>query len=251
MKVRGKVYLVGAGPGDPDLLTVKAARTLRAADVVLHDALISPEVLALASDRAEILDVGKRCGNKCIAQEEINALMVSFAEAGNQVVRLKSGDPLVFGRAAEELDVLRRAGVEVEIVPGITCALAAAAATGIALTDRRRSGQIVLVSAHRAEGREGPDWNELIPSCSTLVIYMPGQQKCLAERLMRAGWSGQTACIVVSRISRPEQRCCRTTLEMLADAPALPAPSLLIVGDVAANSPITKLRTVCTASLNS
>jgi uroporphyrin-III C-methyltransferase len=151
----GKVCLVGAGPGDPELLTVKAVKRLRSADVVLHDALVSPDVLALASPAARVINVGKRCSSKSITQE-INTLLVRFAADGNLVVRLKSGDPLIFGRAGEEIDVLRQAGVAFEIVPGITAAVAAAAQ--ISLTDRRYAEQVLLVSAHQVSGKASPNW---------------------------------------------------------------------------------------------
>ena len=131
--MNGKVYLVGAGPGDPELLTVKALRLLRTADVVLHDDLVTPEILQLISPNAEVQNVGKRCGVKTIRQEEINFLMVARAASGLEVVRLKSGDPLIFGRAGEEIEALRHSDVEYEIVPGVTSALGAAAAAGIPL----------------------------------------------------------------------------------------------------------------------
>src|ERR1700736_3003143 len=135
--IAGKVYLVGAGPGDPELLTLKAARLLGSANVVLHDSLVSREVLALISPNAEIVDVGKRAGRKLLTQDEINSLLISYAKTCATVVRLKGGDPSLFGRAGEELQALREAGVAFELVPGITAALAAAAAAGISLTDRR------------------------------------------------------------------------------------------------------------------
>src|SRR5271163_3316263 len=149
-----KVYLVGAGPGDPDLLTVKALRLLRTADVVLHDDLVTPEILKLVSSTAEVQNVGKRCGSKTIRQEEINFLMVTLAASGRQVVRLKSGDPLIFGRAGEEMEALRRAGIEYEIVPGVTSALGAAAAAGIPLTHRQISSTIVLTAGHQASAKD-------------------------------------------------------------------------------------------------
>src|SRR5580693_4107714 len=134
--MNGKVYLVGAGPGDPELITVKGLRLLRTADVVLHDDLVTPEILKLISSTAELQNVGKRCGTKTIRQEEIDFLMVTLASSGKQVVRLKSGDPLIFGRAGEEIAALRRANIEYEVVPGVTSALGAAAAAGIPLTHR-------------------------------------------------------------------------------------------------------------------
>lgn len=137
--MKGKVFLVGAGPGDPELLTVKALRLLQTADAVLYDELVSPEILKLIPAKAQLHNVGKRCGTKKIKQEEINFLMIALADSGFRVVRLKSGDPLIFGRAGEEIEALRRANIEYEIVPGVTSALGAAAAAEIPLTHRRMS----------------------------------------------------------------------------------------------------------------
>ena len=156
--MKGRVCLVGAGPGDPDLLTVKAAKLIRV-DMILHDALVAPAILALVSPTAYIVDVGKRCGRKNITQEEINCQLIEFASQGQLVVRLKDGDPLVFGRAGEELQALREANIDAEVVPGITSAVAAAASAQISLTDRRYADQVVLVSAHRAEDKGTVDWN--------------------------------------------------------------------------------------------
>ncbi len=148
----GKVYLVGAGPGDPELLTRKAWRVLQTADVVLHDDLVSEEILRVLPLAAQVVNVGKRCGAKGISQIEINALMVSLARQGKLVARLKNGDPLLFGRAGEEMDALRQAEIEFEVVPGVTSALGAAASARISLTDRRHSSRVVFVTAHRAGG---------------------------------------------------------------------------------------------------
>lgn len=240
--MKGKVCIVGAGPGDPELLTMRAVNRLRSADVVLHDALISPQILALISPAARILEVGKRCGAKKITQEEINSLLVSFASGGSAVVRLKSGDPLLFGRAGEELDALRAAGVDFEIVPGITSALAGAAAAGISLTDRRYGSQVLLVSAHHADGRADTVWQDLHPAHTTTVVYMPGCHKDIAAGLMQSGLSASTPCVVISRISMPEELAYRTTLGTLANAPVLPAPSLLIVGENATASTLPKFQ---------
>src|ERR1700684_664571 len=149
--MKGKVYLVGAGPGDPELLTVKALRLLESANVVLHDDLVAPEILKLIPSTAQVQNVRKRCGTKTMRQEEINFLLVPLAAFGSQVVRLKSGDPLIFGRAGEEIEALRRSNIEYEIVPGVTSALGAAAAAGIPLTHRRASSTIVLATGHRAD----------------------------------------------------------------------------------------------------
>jgi uroporphyrin-III C-methyltransferase len=230
--MKGKVYLIGAGPGDPDLLTVKALGLLQAADAVLHDDLVSPEILRLIAASARVYNVGKRCGKKTIQQEEINFLMISLAGSGMQVARLKSGDPLVFGRAGEEIEALRRAGIPYEIVPGVTSALGAAAAAGIALTHRQKSSALVLIAGHRAAHAEH-DWNRLAATGATLVIYMPGHDYTeLAHRLTHAGLSFDTPCAIISRATTPAQQMYRTTISDLPRAPHLAAPTLLIVGEV-------------------
>jgi uroporphyrin-III C-methyltransferase len=233
--MNGKVYLVGAGPGDPEMLTLKALRLLRTADVVLHDDLVTPEILKLASPFAEIKNVGKRCGSKTIRQEEINFLMVARAASGLQVVRLKSGDPLIFGRAGEEIEALRHAGIEYEIVPGITAALGAAAAAGIPLTHRRASSTLVLTAGHRAanSSNESADWSQFAAGRSTLVVYMPGQNYAdVASKLKASGFAWETPCAIISRATTSEQRIHRTTVSDLPRSPKLPAPTLLVVGDV-------------------
>src|SRR5271169_3488890 len=197
--MKGKVYLVGAGPGDPELLTVKALRLLRTANVVFHDDLVSSEILKLISPAAEVQNVGKRCGSKTMRQEEINFLLVTHAAAGLQVVRLKSGDPLIFGRAGEEIEALRQSNIEYEIVPGVTSAFGAAAAAGIPLTHRRSSSTLVLTAGHRASEDSAADWSGLAASESTLVIYMPGSNYGeISSRLTAAGFDQQTPCAVIS-----------------------------------------------------
>ena len=229
----GKVYLVGAGPGDPELLTLKALRLLRTADAVLYDDLVAPEILNLIPSKAQLHPVGKRCGKKKIQQEEINFLMIALAESGLQVVRLKSGDPLIFGRAGEEMEVLRRAGVPYEIVPGVTSALGAAAAAHIPLTHRRASSALVLLTAQQAAGSEAANWSKLVGSGSTLVIYMPGRNYLeISKKLKAAGLAGNTPCAIISRATSPRQQVHRTTISELRDAPAMVAPTLLVVGEV-------------------
>lgn len=223
----GKVFLVGAGPGDPELLTVKAARLLASADVVLHDDLVTPAVLALANPEASVMNVGKRCGTKLITQDEINALMIEKASQGLAVVRLKSGDPLVFGRAAEEMDALRAADIAFEVVPGITAAFAAAAALGCSLTDRRSSSSIIFSSGHHATG--GP---AAIPE-PTRVIYMPGREfSALTAEWKAAGLSDDLPCIAISQAGRPEQRITTATLGTLDKVDPGPAPVILLAGGV-------------------
>jgi uroporphyrin-III C-methyltransferase len=229
----GKVFLVGAGPGDPELLTIKALRALQSADVVLHDDLISAEILAFARKTAHIRSVGKRCGRKSVQQQEINALMIAFASFGLKVVRLKSGDPLLFGRAGEEIASLRQANVDFEIVPGVTSALASAAAVGASLTHREKSSAVVFVTAHQAPSGSNPDWQTYVRSGATLAIYMPGSHyEIVASRLLAGGLSSDTPCVLVSRASTPDEQVHRTTIRNLSAAPPLPAPALLLVGDV-------------------
>jgi len=232
--LKGKVYLVGAGPGDPELLTVKALGLLRSADVVLHDALASPEILALVSSSAKLVDVGKRCGTKAITQKEINRLILDFAQSGLTVVRLKNGDPLIFGRAAEEMEALRGAAVEFEVVPGITAALGAAAAARIPLFDQRVGSKVVFVTAHHAASKPCPDWSRLASAETTFVVYMPGENYSdLAMQLMNAGFAADVPCIAISNATKTQQQLHRTTISQLPQAPALVAPVLLIVGEVA------------------
>lgn len=232
--MKGKVYLVGAGPGDPELLTLKALRLLRGAEAVLHDDLVAPEILNLIPPTAQVHNVGKRCGKKKILQGEINFLMVALAESGVNVVRLKSGDPLIFGRAGEEIDTLRRANVPYEIVPGVTSALGAAAAAQIPLTHRRSASAVVFITAHHAAGSNEANWSKLAGSGATLVIYMPGQNYSgIAAKLIAAGLESETPCAIISRATTGHQRTHCTTIADLTRAPQLAAPTLLVVGEVA------------------
>jgi|SRR5579863_5052244 len=229
----GKVYLVGAGPGDPELLTVKALRLLQTAETVLHDDLVAPEILQLLPSTARVQNVGKRCGAKTMRQEEINFLMVTLAASGLQVVRLKSGDPLIFGRAGEEIEALRRSNIAYEIVPGVTSALGAAAATGIPLTHRQASSTLVLTAGHRVSEKSGESWSECAASESTLVVYMPGHDyAATASRLCSAGFAEDTPCAIISCATTPRQKVHRTTVSNLYLSPTLPAPALLVVGEV-------------------
>lgn len=239
---KGKVCLVGAGPGDPDLLTVRAVRTLAMADVVLHDALVSAEVLALVSPRAQVMNVGKRCGRKSIRQDEINDLLVQFAAAGDLVVRLKSGDPSIFGRAGEEIEALQSAGIKVEIIPGVTASLAAAARIGVSLTDRRRADQLLFISAHHSHGKPTSDWRALVNRRTTVVVYMPGDYQGVVADLRRAGLSGSTPCAIVSKVSSPDERWYQTTLAALGCAPVMPSPCVLIVGETVSPAASENLR---------
>jgi uroporphyrin-III C-methyltransferase len=247
--MKGKVYLVGAGPGDPELLTVKALRLLQKADAVLYDDLVPPEILSLVSRAAQLHNVGKRCGKKKIQQEEINFLMIALADSGLQVVRLKSGDPLIFGRAGEEMEALRKAKISYEVVPGVTSALGAAAIAGIPLTHRRQSSALVLITAHQAGDIEAANWSTLAGSGSTLVIYMPGQNYSeLASKLRTAGLPGETPCAVISRATTASQTTHRTTIADLRYSPKLVSPTLLVVGEVVRLADPTLQETIRTSS---
>ncbi len=229
----GKVYLVGAGPGDPELLTLKAARLLAAANVVLHDALVSDGVLALISGDAQVINVGKRAGQKLLTQDEINSLLVSYAQTRRTVVRLKGGDPTIFGRAGEEIEALRKAGIAYEIVPGISAALGAAATAGISLTDRRVASQILFTTFSRGSDGSVMDWG-CVTSTTTLVLYMPGADYAeVAERLLAGGLPADLPCVGVSRASGSQQQVRWSSVARLAREEKLPAPALLIVGRVA------------------
>jgi len=232
--IPGKVYLVGAGPGDPELLTLKAHALIREADAIFHDDLVSPAILALADSRAVVVNVGKRCGTKKISQLEINLLLIDCARKGWTVVRLKSGDPGIFGRLAEERDAMQNASIPYEIVPGVTTGLAAAASLGISLTDRRTSSRIVIVSAHRApenEQQAPTDWHGLAAVNSTLIFYMPGRDfASLQQELLGAGLDIETPAAIVSAASTPQQREHHTTLGRLDRVPSMPAPSILLIG---------------------
>jgi uroporphyrin-III C-methyltransferase len=236
--MKGKVYLVGAGPGDPELLTLKAFRLLRSAEAVLHDDLVAPEILNLIPSSAQLHNVGKRCGKKQILQWEINCLMVALAASGLRVVRLKGGDPLIFGRAGEEIEELRRNKIPFEIVPGVTSAMGAAAAAEIPLTHRRASSALVFITAHysaetKASEKNASDWSKFVGSGATLVIYMPGQNYSnIALRLQSAGLAATTPCAIISRATTKSQRTHRTTVLDLHRAPQLAAPTLLVVGEV-------------------
>ena len=230
----GKVYLVGAGPGDPELLTLRAARILASADIVLHDALVTKEVLRLVSPKAQVIDVGKRCGQRLLTQDEINAYLVHAAAHYEIAVRLKSGDPLIFGRAGEEIEALREAGVDFEIVPGITSALAAAAAARVSLTDRRFASQVLFTTAQRRSGAISLDWTRAITPNTTVAVYMPGTAYAeLGNTLLSSGLDPQTPCVIVACAGRKSQQMRWTKVAGLEKLTGIPAPALLIVGKVA------------------
>lgn len=230
---KGTVYLVGAGPGDPELLTVRAVRLLETADVVLHDDLVTAEVLALIHRHALVTSVGKRCGRPRITQAGIHKLMVDSARAGQSVVRLKSGDPLVFGRAGEELAALRAANVRFEIVPGVTAAFAAGASLGLPLTDRAAASKLIFLTGHHAADKLGgqPVWQGPLPQDATLVIYMPGRDLTrLARDLREAGMAADLPCVAVSMAATPGQTQVAGRLEGLGQLQCGPAPLLVLAG---------------------
>jgi uroporphyrin-III C-methyltransferase len=231
--VKGKVYLVGAGPGDPELLTLKALRLLRQADAVLHDDLVSPEILTMVSRKAQLHDVGKRAGRKSTHQQAIHFLMIELARQGLQVVRLKGGDPLVFGRAGEEMHALRTAGIEFEVVPGVTSAFAAAASVEIPLTLRQTASSLLIMTGQFADDRPVPDLRSIIASGTTIALYMPGADpRVTLEKLAASGVPRHTPCALISRASTAAQQTTVTTLEKLPAITAEAKPSILILGDV-------------------
>jgi uroporphyrin-III C-methyltransferase/precorrin-2 dehydrogenase/sirohydrochlorin ferrochelatase len=234
----GSVVLVGAGPGDPGLLTLNALRALQSADVILHDRLVSTDVLDLARRDAERISVGKQAGGHAVSQDQTNALMVAHARAGRRVVRLKGGDPFVFGRGGEELEHLRAHGVRYEVVPGITAAIACAAYGGIPLTHRERAHSVRLVTAHCGGSHDKLDWRALAAERQTLAVYMGVAQAArLAERLVAHGRAGDTPVAIIENGSRPDQRVVIGQLSRLAALireHGVQSPALVIIGEVAA-----------------
>lgn len=248
----GKVFLIGAGPGDPDLLTVKAVRTLARADVVVYDRLVSPEILALAPAGAERIDVGKLPRRHKVSQDQINDILVRLARQGRCVVRLKGGDPLIFGRGSEEAAVLRAAGIACDYVPGITAAQGAAAATGVPLTHRGLATGVRYVTGHRAaDASLDLDWFSLASGDTTLVIYMGAANIGeIADNLIAHGLAPDTPAMAVSQATTPRQRTVFDSLSGLgtnAAIAALPAPVLFFVGEVVTLAPATAAATATTA----
>jgi uroporphyrin-III C-methyltransferase len=228
----GKVFLVGAGPGAPDLLTLRAAEVLKRADIVFHDALVHPDMLALAA-RAEKVAVGKRCGRFATAQQFINKRLVDAVRKHPVVVRLKGGDPTLFGRAQEEIAALDAAGVQHEIIPGITSALAAAAESGVSLTQRGVARSVAFVTPRVGEG-EGPSgWVESVAAADTAVIYMgAGQAGPISAALIAAGLPRELPVLVVENASLPETRRVALTLEELPEIAryGITGPTVIMVG---------------------
>jgi uroporphyrin-III C-methyltransferase len=208
-------------------------RLLETADVILPDDLVSEDILSLAHAGAEITPVGKRCGQPRITQAEIHVLMIEAAQAGKSVLRLKSGDPLIFGRAGEEIAALRGADVPFEIVPGITAAFAAAARLKTPLTDRSSASKLILATAHHAAGKLEltPKWEGAFPADATLVIYMPGRKfRALADDLIASGIDAATPCVAISKATAPDEQVFSTTLAQLEDEDVGPAPVILLIG---------------------
>ncbi|MDR2853156.1 MAG: uroporphyrinogen-III C-methyltransferase [Burkholderiaceae bacterium] len=232
---QGKVWLIGVGPGDAELLTLKAARVLREAEVWLVDDLVGPDILALAPPGTLVEPVGKRGGRHSVSQRIIEQRMLAHVLAGRQVARVKGGDPLLFGRGGEELDFLRAHGIGCEVINGITSAAAAAQALGIALTHREHGHGVSFVTAHTATGSE-PNWRALVASGTTLAIYMGMHRlEALRDALREAGLAGSTPAAIVMQASRPDVRCWQGVLDALADARAagLASPAIILIGGVA------------------
>ena len=238
-KLSGTVTLVGAGPGDPDLLTIKAHRAILAADVVVHDQLVSPEIMALVPRTTRRIPVGKSAGAHSVPQDRINMLLVELARQGLQVARLKGGDPVIFGRGSEEAEVLRAAGIAVSVIPGITAAQGAAAATGAALTHRGLATGVRYVTGHRAgDGPLALDWASLADPDTTLVVYMGAQTITeIADQLVAHGLPADTPVLAVASATTPRERRLRATLATIAADLALAgmaAPVLVLIGRTAA-----------------
>ncbi len=237
-KCLGKVYLVGAGPGDPGLLTLKGKTLLECADVVIYDALVSPQILALISPHAEQINAGKRRGRHSMIQEETTQLMIAKAQTHAVVVRLKGGDPFVFGRGGEEMEELVAAGVPVEVVPGVTSGIAAPAYAGIPLTHRNYSSSVTFVTGHEATGKYRPDvnWEAIARGSETIVIYMGIHNlSAIVPQLIAAGRSPQTPVALIRWGTRSDQQELIGTLETIAqqvEESGFEAPAIAAIGNV-------------------
>lgn len=241
----GKVWLVGAGPGDPDLLTLRAARLVMNAGLIVHDGLVDPAILALARPGARLVSVAKSRSRHTLQQDEINALLVQEALAGHDVVRLKGGDPFIFGRGGEEAEACRQAGVPVEVVPGISAAIGGAAAAQMPLT-HRRSASVVSFVAGQCKGLSEQDWSGLAGKGRTLVIYMGlASSEAIAEKLIADGLAPEIPVAVIENATRPHMRVLRSPL---AGLPALIAshrvksPAIIVIGEVAGQTDTEELR---------
>ena len=235
----GKVWLVGAGPGDPDLLTLRAARLIMRAPVIVHDGLVSPEILSMARPGARLISVAKRRSRHTMPQSEINALLVREALAGHEVVRLKGGDPFIFGRGGEEMAAAQAVGVAVEVVPGVSAALGGAAAAGIPLT-HRKAASVVSFVAGQCKGLSDQNWSGLAGKGRTLVIYMGlATAEAIAEKLMADGLAPDVPVAVLENATRPNMRVLRGALAglpLMVAREAVSSPALIVIGEVAAQA---------------
>ncbi len=237
--MKGKVYLIGAGPGDPGLITVKGREILCEADVVMYDALANPELLALCKEGAELIDSGKRGGDHHLRQWETNELLVKYANEGKTVVRLKGGDPFLFGRGAEEVQELREAGTEVHVVPGVSSSISVPELAGIPVTHRDHASMVTFVTGHEKDDRKGDrvDWKALADSHGTIVVLMGlGNAATISKGLIDGGMAPDTPAAVITSGSTTEQRVEITEVSMLAytieDKKMLP-PGIMVIGSVA------------------
>ena len=242
---KGKVWLVGAGPGDPDLLTLRAARLIMRAALIVHDGLVDPAVLALAGPKARLISVAKQRSRHTMPQDEINALLVREALAGREVVRLKGGDPFIFGRGGEEAEACHAAGVAVEVVPGISAAIGGAAAAQMPLT-HRRSASIVSFVAGQCKGLSQQDWSGLAGKGRMLVIYMGlATAEAIADKLIADGLAPDMPVAVIENATRPQMRVLRASLAGLPDLVVrhkVKSPAVIVIGEVTAQPHIEQLR---------
>lgn len=248
----GQVSLVGAGPGDPELLTLKALKRLQQADVVVYDNLVGEGVLALIPPHVERIYVGKESSNHSVPQDEITLMLVQLAQRGRKVVRLKGGDPFVFGRGGEELATIAEAGIAAEVVPGITAALGASAYTGIPLTHRDHAQSCVFVTGHRKDGTYSLDWPMLARPNQTVVIYMGvGSLTGIVDELVAHGRSPQTPVALVRNATREDQSTVAGTLETIAEVAAahnIQPPALIVIGEVVSLYQAAQEQTLRTAT---
>lgn len=230
----GFVSLVGAGPGDPDLLTVKGHRVIQQADVVVYDRLVSQEILALASPEAEMIYVGKKLDFHCVPQDQINQILVDKASEGKRVVRLKGGDSFIFGRGGEELEELAKHGIKYEVVPGITAAAGATAYAGIPLTHRNHAQSVQFIAGHVQKDGRDIEWSSLAQSNNTLVFYMGLKQSAhISDKLITHGLSADTPCAIIENGTRQDQRVLTSQLANLAEvAQNAQSPALIVIGSV-------------------
>ncbi|WP_374148531.1 uroporphyrinogen-III C-methyltransferase [Priestia megaterium] len=233
----GKVYIVGAGPGDPDLLTIKAAKCLEKADVILYDRLVNPVLLQYAKEGAELVYCGKKPGDHCVSQDDIHDLLVFYARKGNTVVRLKGGDPFIFGRGGEEAEVLVQNGISFEVVPGITAGIAAPAYAGIPVTHRELSRSFAVVTGHCLSGKpESIRWEHLAKGVDTLAIYMGVKNlPYICRQLLDAGKSADTPVALIEQGTSIYQRTVTGTLGTIVDTAAehqVSNPAMIVIGEV-------------------